>query len=132
MTVGGDGRLKWKMALSLAWLLSGRLVSEIHVTTLSNVSAIVGKCGARTKAFERPLCQGREADVRCAATIPVKLESALLQKEAEPEMKRLYPGITMCWAANNYCKRRSEQALLWEGSHIAERQYNWRSRTLHG
>ena len=84
-------------------------------TTQSNVSAIVGKCDARTKAFEGPLCQGREADVRCAATIPVMLESALLQREAEPEMKRPYPSITTCWAANNYYKRRSEQALLWEG-----------------
>ena len=45
----------------------------------------------------------------------VELESALLQREAEPEIKRLYPGVTMCWAANNYCKRRSEHALLWEG-----------------
>ena len=89
--------------------------SELHVTTKSNMSAIVGKCGARTKGFEGPLRQGRQADVRCAATIPVELESALLQREAEPEMKGSYPGITVCWAANNYRKRRSEQALLWEG-----------------
>jgi hypothetical protein len=34
-------------------------VNEIHVTTQSSVSAIVGKCGERTKAFEGPLCQDR-------------------------------------------------------------------------
>jgi len=35
----------------------------------------------------------------------------------------------MCWAANNYSKRRSEQALLWEGvTLIAERWHSWRLR----
>jgi hypothetical protein len=88
-----------------------------RVTTQRNVSAIVGKCGARTKAFEGPLRQGRYADVRCVATIPGELRVSIVAREVEAEMKRPYPGIAMFmfWAVNNYTKRRSEQALLWEG-----------------
>jgi len=109
------------MALSLARLLSARPVSEIHVTTQSNVSAIVGKCGARTKVSKVLFVKAGRLTCDALTLYAVELESALLQREAEPEMKRLYPGITMCWASNNYRKRRSEQALLWEGVTLTER-----------
>ena len=31
------------------------------------------------------------------------------------ERSRAWDEVTLAWAANNYCERRSEQALLWEG-----------------
>ena len=52
VTIGGDGRLGWEMVLSRARLLSGRPASEIHVTTQSNVRAIVGKWVAEQKPSE--------------------------------------------------------------------------------